>query len=272
MISRLGLIALFIFWLASMAWLGWHDVWPAWTAVDAPRFDGGDWLTEETSQSQLRIVDQFKRRVGTVWTEYTENKARISRNDTVWIDGLGPVPMLRIEIDSDFTKEGHLDEIQMDLFGAGEKFKLLGERYSGHLAFKMDLGTRTQYFKVDAAAVGTVDSMFRPFATLPRLEVGQSWRTHVFNPLAALTGVGSKLIPMLVKVTGWESIKTDEGEAKCFVIEAGKARAWVKTNGVVVRQVVTLPIGGTLSIEAEPYNADRRDRIRQIDLPSGDEE
>ena len=255
-----------------MAWLGWHDVWPAWTAVDAPRFDGGDWLTEETMQSQLRIVDQFKRRVGTVWTDYTENKARISRSDTVWIDGLGPVPVLRIEIDSDFTKEGYLDEIKMALFGAGEKFELLGERYSGHLAFKMDLGTRTQYFKVDAAAVGTVDSMFRPFATLPRLEVGQSWRTHVFNPLAALTGVGSKLIPLLVKVTGWESISTAEGEVKCFVIEAGKARAWVKANGVVVRQEVTLPIGGTLYIEAEPYDDRRLERIRLIDLPSGEED
>ncbi len=272
MISRLGLIALFVCWLASMAWLGWHDVWPAWTAVDAPRLDGGDWLTEETMQTQLRIVDQFKRRVGTVWSEYSENKARISRSDTVWIEGMGPVPALRIEIDSDFTKEGLLDEINMELFGAGEKFQLLAERYSGHLAFKMDLGKRTQYFKVDAADVGTVDSMFRPFATLPRLEVGQSWRTHVFNPLAALTGVGSKLIPMLVKVTGWESIQTDEGEVKCFVIEAGKARAWVKTNGVVVRQEVKLPVGGTLYIEAEPFDAHRLDRVRMIDLPSGDDE
>lgn len=272
MISRLWFILLLLFWLASMGWLVSHDVWPAWTAVDVPKYDGGDWLTDETRRTQLRIVDERKRRVGTVWTEYNKSKAGVSRTDIIWIKSLGIIPPLRIEMDSDFTLDGHLDQIEMDLFGAGQKFNLLGERYSGHLAFKLDFGTQQQYFKVDAAAVGTVDSMFRPFATLPRLEVGHSWRMHVFNPMAAITGVGSKLIPMLVKVTGWEMIRTPEGNFKCFVIEAGGARAWVKPNGVVVRQEVKMPIGGTLTIETEPYDVDRRNQITSIDLPSGDED
>ncbi|NOX57872.1 MAG: hypothetical protein GXP29_03325 [Planctomycetes bacterium] len=266
MISRLSFIAVFAFWVGSMAWLVHHDVWPAWTAIDVPMYDGGDWLTDEMMQTQVGVSDQKGNRVGTIWTQYARTKSGLTRTDLMRIESVGPLPMLWLETGTDFTVDGHLDEIRLELFGAGEVFKLIGERYSGHLAFQLTMGHRKQYFKVDAAVMGTVDSMFRPFAILPNLKVGHSWRMHVFNPLAALTGVGSKLIPMLVKVTDRERVSTSEGVVDCFVIDAGSARAWVRPDGVVVRQEVQLPIGGVLTIEAEPYEEAKRTRAMRMML------
>ena len=270
MMMRLGALGVVLFWSASMAWVVGHDVVPAWTARDVPRFDVGDWLTEDMRRSQARIEDKYGHRIGTVWSEYRGDQSRLSRRDVVWLEKFAMVPMkLRIEVDSDFRPQGDLDELTLKVFGAGRRVELQCENFSGNLAFRLWVDKDDQLFKVDASAVGMVADVFRPFPSLPRIAVGQSWRMHVVNPLAAISGIGSKLIPMLVKVTRTERILTEAGPVECFVVETERARAWVNAEGLVLRQEMDLPVGGTLAIITEPFDdAMRRSALAQV-LDSG---
>jgi hypothetical protein len=74
---------------------------------------------------------------------------------------------------------------------------------------------------------------------------------QVFNPVAALTGVKSRFIPMTVSVVGEETITTADGKRRCFVVEAPNARAWVDGHGVVHVQEITLPVTGPIRIVRE---------------------
>ena len=269
MITRLSTLAVIVFWLASMGWLVWHDVWPAWTARDVPKFIPGDWLTDDVLQAQARIEDKYGHRIGTVWTVHSRTPAGLSRRDVVWLEKFPSLPILRIEMESDFTSEGVLDTFSLKVFGHRDKIALQGELYSGHMVFMLEVGTAPpQIFKMDAALSSMVADAFRPFPTLPRIELGQSWRMQVVNPLAVVTGVGSKMIPMLVRVTGKERVPTERGPVECFVVEAGQARGWVDARGVVLRQEINLPYGGTLAIIDEPFNAVALLLARARELPA----
>ncbi len=270
MATRVIIIGIVLLWILSMSWLVAHDVVPAWTARQVPKFVAVDLLKEETLYSQARIENKYGHRLGTVWSQHRRTTVGLTRMDVIWLDKFPMAPVLRIEINSDFTKEGDLDTFELRVYGAGEKVELVGERFSGHLAFELKAGTRKIHrLKVDAASVGTVADVFRPFPNLPAVEVGQSWRMHVVNPLAAVTGIGTKLIPMLVKVTHKESIVTDDGPVECFVLDTGQARAWVDDEGVVLRQEMNLPIGGQLSIVAEKFNQQELDEALSVELDSG---
>ena len=82
---------------------------------------------------------------------------------------------------------------------------------------------------------------------------------QVFNPVAAVTGMGKRFIPMLVTVTGMERISTAEGLVSCLVVESPGAKAWVDDNGVVWRQEITLPIGGEIRIIPETLVVEQRE-------------
>jgi hypothetical protein len=270
MFTRTFSVIIVIGWLVAMAWLVHHDILPAWTARDVPKYDLGDWLTEDLLQTQARIENRQGKRIGTVWTEYTRSPERLTRRDILWLEDM-LLPRLRIESQADFTPEGDLDEINLRVYGTGEYIALKGENYSGSMAFDLTVGRRSQLFKIDAGSVGTVGDTIRPFATLPNIEVGQSWRMHAINPLAVMSGMGAKLIPMLVKVTRKEQVLRQGAAVECFVVETDRARAWVDERGVVLRQEVDLPIGGRISVVDEPFDAAARDAAVGEWLPSGDE-
>ena len=267
MFSRLFTIFVLAFWLVAMGWLVHHDIAPAWTAQDAPKFTPGDWLTERLARSQARIENKYGQRVGTVWTEFDSRLSGVSRTDLIVLDNVpsfgefGLPQPLKIFIEADYTTDGELDTFRLQMLGYEKKIELLGERYSGYLAFRLDIGAEMQLFKVDASLAGMIADAFNPFPMLPAIEVGDSWRMHVVNPLAAITGVGQKLVPMLVTVTGKETIDTFRGELECFIVEAGGAKAWVDADGSVLQQEVDLPYGGRYTIIAEPYDENLRVNI-----------
>jgi hypothetical protein len=45
---------------------------------------------------------------------------------------------------------------------------------------------------------------------------------------------------------------------ECFVVEAGRAKAWVDADGVVLQQEIELPYGGRYRIINEPYDESSR--------------
>ncbi len=270
MINRMLPVFVVLIWLLSMGWLIQHDVVPGWTAHDIYESDTDGWLTEEKSNAQARIENKYGHRLGTVWSQYRRVESALLRKDVIWIDGLQAIPKLRVEMESTFTSGGVLDSLVMSVFGAGERVELIGENFSGHFAFELSIGSERKHrFKVDADMAGIVSDVFRPFPNMPKVEVGDSWRMHVLNPIAAVSGVGTKLIPLLVKVTGKEMILSSNGPIDCLVLEAGQARAWVDSNGVVIRQEMDLPVGGTLSIITEAFNQDLLDRALAQKLDSG---
>ena len=93
---------------------------------------------------------------------------------------------------------------------------------------------------------------FNPFNRLANIDVGQTWRVQVFNPVAVLTNLGPRFLSILVRVTGRERLVVKGTTHDCLVVEAPNARAWVDAHGDVVMQEMVLPISGTLRLVREP--------------------
>jgi len=266
MLSRLYAPAVLAFWLVAMTWLVREDIVPMWTAQPAPRMAPGEWLTEAASQTQARVENRYGHRIGTVWSRLTRSGTGLSRQDTAYVkhSSLLPyLPSLRVEMESDFTSNGVLDELRVEIFGTGSQILLEGERYSNQIGCKVKVGTSpAQLFKIDAAATTMVSDALRPFPTLPELKVGDTWRLQIVNPVAVASGVGPRLTHMLVRVTGRETIDMGQGPVQCFVVESDRAKAWVDTRGIVLRQEVELPFIGRLSVIAEPFDKNALQRAR----------
>jgi hypothetical protein len=176
-----------------------------------------------------------------------------------------------IEVDSVF-EDGHLDEFDLSVWAdqipfptirdthTGEnqgQIHVRGERFASVYGFSVRLGPNPvpETFKIPAGQAGLVGDAFRPFASLPGLKVGQSWRMQVVNPIAALSGFGDRFTTLLVRVTGRETVNTpDNRKVDCLVVEAPNVKAWVDDDGLVLVQQVELPVGGTITARAEPYN------------------
>ncbi|UCF34106.1 MAG: hypothetical protein JSV78_02125 [Phycisphaerales bacterium] len=277
----LGLL-IFCFWAASMGWLVAHDVWPAISAQDVPVLRATEWLESEGRESQAGIFDQSGR-IGTAWTTYliddvrvpverarasssgsstrTVESTSIIRSDLIIIDRFPlPVTPLRVKIDSTFNPKGELDEFTLRLRAQDREIKMHGERFHADFSFELEAGPKEYFFKIPLSDAGTITGAFSPFAQLPDLQVGQSWRMQVFNPLSAVAGVGDRFIPMLAQVTGRENITLHGVVRSCLVVEAAGAKAWVDRHGVVLRQETSLPVGGTITIIREPFDEESRDR------------
>lgn len=237
-----------------MSWLVAHDVWPGVSADDPPPLQVNDWLRDEGRQTQYTIHGKDGP-MGTIWTSYLIDATSIQRRDLVWIERL-PVPIvpLRTTVDSVFTVDGVLDEFTLRIRNPQADIRLHGERFHSSFSFKLEMDPTAdpQLFTLPLADGGTIAAAFNPFAHLDDIRVGQRWRMQIFNPVAALTGIGSRFLPLLVEVTGEEDIVTAAGVERCLVVESPNAKAWVDRHGIVHVQEATLPLIGRIRIVREP--------------------
>ncbi len=255
-------------WLAAMGWLVAHDVWPAWTAQEPPLLRPSDWLREEGQQAQFTLY-HGGREIGTIWTKYV-GQTSVQRTDVIWIHQF-PIPIapLRLVVTSVFTPDGLLDEFTVALARRGTDINLHGERFHADFSFELRHGPMTSTFKIPLTGGNLLGGGFNPFGQLTDLRVGQTWRMQVFNPVAALTGVGDRFLSMLVEVTGEETIATPTGYRRCFVVESQSAKAWVDERGAVLIQEMTLPLAGNFRIVLEETFDDRAlTRARQETFPA----
>ena len=251
-------------WLAAMSWLVAHDVWPGLSAQDPPTLKVTDWLREHGTRAQLTIMDGQKR-IGTVWTTYLIDDTTIRRDDVIWIERL-PVDLapLRVIVESIFTSDGVLDEFEIRLDSADTRMRLKGERFPMDFAFTFETGPVFKSFKVPLNDGSLIAGAFNPFAQLSDLHVGQTWRMQVFNPIAAVTGLGNRFTSMVVSVTGEERIDTGVWEGNCLVVEAKGAKAWIDVNGVAQLQEMEFPILGSIRIIRRPdFDKAARQHARQ---------
>lgn len=267
MLTRYIPLAIVVFWLGSMAWLVQHDVIPRWMAQDAPKFTQGDWLTDRVRSSQARIEDAYGHKVGSAWTVYESTADRLSRSDCLLLTGMPMLPPVRIAADSDFTVDGELDEFHLTAAGLGHKITLDGEQFGDQFAFQLKIGPRPfQYFKIDTQVSSMLGDALHPFSALPFLEVGQSWRMHVINPMAIVTGVGAKTLPMIVQVTGRETIEHAGATVECFVVQADQVKAYVNDEGLVLRQELESPWGGRFVVIDELFDAKAYEHALSVNL------
>lgn len=234
-----------------MIWLLAHDVWPRWTAKDAPALKATEWLRKEGRQSQYDLEDEFGR-FGSVWTEYQIDESSMSRSDLIWIfrappllAGFAPV---RIHVDSTYTGAGVLDEITMRVETPHADVELHGERFHSGYSFKLNSGAIERTLKVPIASGGAITGAFNPLSALTNLQVGDKWNMQVVNPIATVTGIGDPFIPLLIEVTGEERLSLPDGEHTCTVVEAKGVKAWIDSHGAVQKQELLLPLLGRLII------------------------
>ncbi len=256
MVSRLCGWAILVFWVIAMSWLISHDVLPAWTAQQPPAVVAKKWVSQFGKNSQFGVFDEFGIRIGGIWTRYVSGQAT-QREDAIFIERVPLIGPTYLDVKSSFNISGQLDEIDIAVLGQWDPIRIHGERYPKEFAFRVDAGAFKQAFKVDLSRAGTFSEMFRPFDALPVLEVGQSWRMQVFNPIAAVMGMGDRFASVVVRVVGREMLEHDGQFRDCFIVEAPNVKAWVeRRSGFVLIQRVTLPVGGTFTVVLEPYDPD----------------
>lgn len=271
MLTRIGALCIILFWAVMMSWLVWEDLWPAWTAQDPPKTVLSGLPTQGKAYSQVGIFDHRDQRIGSAWTTYTRLLQATLRNDCIWIARFPVLPPTRVEVDSSFDASGLLDEIEIHVYGYDIAVEIKGERFPREFVFEVKVGYQTfRTFKIPHTQAGAFGDMFRPFAALPDLRVGQAWRMQVLNPAAVVSGFGETFAPLLVRVVGTETVVRNGGPVECFVVEAGGARALVGPDGVVYEQSVELPVGGTIVIRDEPYDAETLRRVRSMSLSGAD--
>ena len=266
------------FWLTAMLWLVIHDIVPSWTAQQPPALVVSDWLRTQGRQQQAAIYDGAGRRLGTIYTTYLIDEIpqqegwTVRRDDLILIERFGPaagptgdtLTPFGVAVGSIFNPEGLLDEFDLQMRCPVGRAVLHGERFHADFSFTLESGTMFRTFKVPLSQAGTISAAFNPLEQLSELRVGQRWRMQIFNPVAALTGVGDRLLPMLVEVTGRDTILTAEGfERECLVVESTNVKAWVDERGIVHKQVVSLPVGGTFQVKREPFDEAAYEQSRE---------
>lgn len=235
-------------WLMAMGWLFAHDVWPTWTAQEPPRLLPSEWLKDEGKRTQFTVYHAGQK-IGTIWTVYSVNEDAVRCQDLIWIERLPlPIVPLRATTLAVFTHDGLLDELTVELQNYSARFKLHGERFHSHFAFTFESGPIDTAFKIPLTDGELIGGAFHPFGQLANLRVGQTWKMQVFNPVADLTGIGDRFVSVLVRVTGSETIVTDEGKRHCFVVESPSSKAWVNGHGEVLVQESTFPVVGQIRI------------------------
>jgi hypothetical protein len=269
-IATLGLM------LSVNAALMVRDVLPDWLAGAPPEsralhLNPGDQLAV-----QLGILDHAGRRIGYSWSTSSRSGDLVSVRHVTVLESLRlprgvALPALRIDTDLDYHGQTSLDKLRVRVAGFGFPIRLEGEFYPpDDFACQWQVDDRRGELQLPAETTRAIGDMIRPFESLTGLQVGQSWRVKVLNPLAGIVpdwGTRNMMTgTMLIRVTHVEQVEHGDAAVQAFVLVAENLRAWVTPEGRVIRQELKLPLFGTLTLVDEPYDAEVRRRVLQHTL------
>jgi hypothetical protein len=261
---RLMALGIVLLWLSAMTALFVRDVWPAWTAQDAPPMVR-DELTRFGREQQLGIFNAEGKRVGTAWSNVALSGGNTAIQGTVYVEGISLVPVVLVETSTEFDTEGELDTFNLDVFGVpATVIKVHGERHGIYFPCEIQMGPLYRQANLDMAASRLIGDSLRPFSFLPTLKVGQSWRMQIIDPLSAAMGGSTRFTSIVARVTRKETIEHGGKSVECFVVETspGQAKAWVGPDGRVCMQQVDVPMMGKMTVQDEPYKEHERERAR----------
>ncbi len=246
-----------------------RDVVPHWLPNDVPPTDAQTLAPDEWRRAQVGVYDDEGRLVGRSWTRANrKGKSDIAVTSTTTVlqrlqlpTGLR-TPQVRLETDITYrVSENYVDEVDFRMYGLGLRVSLEGASIvRREFACVWQVGPRRGEFLLDSESPAMLGDVIRPFDRLPQLYVGQTWRLKLLDPLAqvvpGLEESGIELEPLVIRVTRKETIMHRGTPVEAFVVEGGNATAWVAADGRVLRQVVTLPLLGRLTLIDEAYNAE----------------
>jgi hypothetical protein len=262
--QRLLGVGIVLMWATAMAALFVRDVWPSWTAQDAPPMTRAQ-LGRLAREQQVGIFDAQDRRVGTAWSDISAKGDNPAIQGTVYVENLSILPRILVESLTEFDDQGELDSFNLEVFGVPlTNIRIHGERHGIYFPCELQLGPVFRQANLDASASRLIGDALRPFNYLPTLKVGQSWRMQVVDPMAAATTGKTQFTSVVARVTGKATLERDGKTLECFIVDTspGQAKAWVGPDGRVYEQQVQLPGLGRLSVRDEPYSSKERERCR----------
>jgi len=244
MTFRLSNIAILVFWLASMTWLVARDVLPNYLADEPPGIAAI--IQQGPKVYRSRILDAAGRQLG--FSEITvrplQDALRVSSQSELQYPVLGRLARLRITSALVYDQRGRLEQFDLDVFGLPMPVSVRVENFGVDFSAEMKIGLFRKQVIFDARTAQRLSQMLQPFFMLPDLYVGKAWRIWMFDPLTP-----NQFQPVLVKVTGREPIRHGERTVLAFRIEGPNGlTAWADEQGRVLRQELTLPLLGRITI------------------------
>ncbi|NLX22115.1 MAG: hypothetical protein GXY55_10695 [Phycisphaerae bacterium] len=268
---RLLTVAVILLWLGAMSALFVRDVWPSWSAQDAPPMraeDLADLLRRQEQYGLFKVTRESEPavRVGTAWAHLHPAGDGSAIRSTVLVHGLPMAPPLRIETETVFDDHGGLDSFWLRVLGIPmTRVFVRGERHGIYFPCEIHLGPIHRQANLEMSASRLIGDSLRPFSVLPTLQVGQSWRMQLLDPLAAALARKVQFRSLVARVTGKETIEHRGEQVECFVVETApqQVKAWVNSHGQVLLQEVEMPGLGRLLVREEPYDEGLRAQARR---------
>jgi hypothetical protein len=271
MLNRwIGITAVTLMLLANGV-VVWREIIPNWLVGDPPKPDPLLLAGGEKRFVQVAIYDDLGRLVGRSWTRAMRaGDGMATVKTTTALDGFHlptgmRTPPVQIETAISYRSEKNprVDELDFRIFGLGIAVHLHGEAMaSGEFPCSWQIGNERGQIVLNSRAPAALGDMIRPFDRLPGLYVGRTWKVKLLDPIAQLVpGIensGFSMEPVMITVTGREPIVHESERYEAFTVEGGGAKAWVTSDGRVLRQEVTLPLLGRLVLLDEPYDDDSR--------------
>jgi hypothetical protein len=276
----LGVLAVGLMILANTA-LFLRDVYPAWTAGLPPTLTAEQLAQRDRQQLQVGIFDQENRRVGTSWTETRRAADMVLTESFTRLDVIRAgedilTPELVISSRVYVQADGRLDRFSVQVEGFGQIMELRGKYLPPEdFPCEWQVGEQKGTFNLPAAATRSMGDAIQPIRQLGRVQVGQSWRIEIFDPLSGtlpgLLGQGLDTNSIVVRVSDIVNIEHQGETRRVFLLESDHLRAWVADDtGQALRQEVTLPLLGRFRLEAEPFSFEAREEARYRQFRSPD--
>jgi hypothetical protein len=241
-----------------------RDVLPRWYAGDAPRPQVTSLKPGEVRWVQTGIYRADGRYVGRSWTRLHRGPVVATHEVFTFLNPVplptrGETPRLHIQMKLTYHKSlDVVEDLRVHVFGLPFVVELEGGQVSTEFPIVWTFGSQRGQFILDGAASRSLADRLRPFDRLPDLEVGQTWRMELLDPLTGmvpgLRESGVSLEPVYVRVASREPIEWEGRTHDAFRVEAPGAVAWVSEDGRVLKQEIDLPLIGRVVILDETFN------------------
>lgn len=264
--QRLFGAAIVLLWISAMTALFVRDIWPVISAQDVPPITGEELAALDERKHQFAIYQKQSqhghRRIGTAWHEVNHGPALTSMTSNVLIDGISMIPVARIQSRTDYDDQGQLDSFRLDVYGIPmTRIHIHGERRGIYFPVDLQLGPLNRQTNLKLSGSRMIGESIQPFSVLPDLEIGQSWRMQVLDPMSAILNRDARFTSVVARVTDRQLIDFDGDRIECFVVKTipEQVTAWVDERGRVLRQSTRMPGLGEVIVEMEAFDQEALD-------------
>lgn len=266
--SRLVCVAILVYWLVAAVGLVSRDLIPELSVGSPPDLRTISNAGEDAMPARWNLLaidnpadPDAKRAVGQAVTEsrrrsdgWVEMTSRVVFDSGRLVASLlrgglkpGTLSDEKIEFDSDYQVDpsGNLRSFHADVRMAGQAdglWKIDGtlKNRTMEVVSRGPLPILNRTMSFDYADRGVVQSQFGPLDRIPGLAVGQRWDERVASPLSG------QVETVRAEVTRKVVIHWDKSPVNTFELvhrsKAATARTWVRADGLVLRQEVSLPM------------------------------